>query len=182
MASRCRRGSDWLPAARRRELSELTFWELALCFALASSCFLFLLFLFCVSSVLCFLEEKSRIFLCCYYFFSARIVISRWAGRTSPAIGYSGTSARRSRRRSSVETIWQAKCKAVFVDGSHMIFAYLLLRVVPISSGHGFWTCQYGHSLAEIFLGVFLGREWVMLQSCLIIRLHRFIRMFYERW
>jgi hypothetical protein len=26
---------------------------------------------------------------------------------------------------------------------------------VPISSGHGLWTCQYGYLLAEIFLGGF---------------------------
>jgi hypothetical protein len=114
MASRFRRASDWSPPAAARlcrELSELLLSELTSCFS-ELACFLSFLF---SSSFFphVSLEKKSlEYFLSLFVIisFPARIVISRGGPVGLPQrIGYSGTSARRSRLRSSVETIWQGK-------------------------------------------------------------------------
>jgi hypothetical protein len=100
MASRFPRASDWLPPAR--ELSELLLSELTSCFS-ELACFLSFLF---SSSFFphVSLEKKSlEYFLSLFVIisFPARIVISRGGPVGLPQrIGYSGTSARRSRRRS----------------------------------------------------------------------------------
>jgi hypothetical protein len=112
MASRFpRRGGDWSVEARRKELSELTCWELALAsFALFS--FLFCFFFFCL---LTSLSKKSLeyIFFVCYHFFSRTdCYLSQWVGR-SDFPSASGTAvlppAAADVARSSVETIWQGK-------------------------------------------------------------------------
>jgi hypothetical protein len=177
MASRFpRRASDWSVEARRRELSELTFWELCFCLALASFAFFPLLF-FLISSRLS-RRNVSRVFsfFVCYHFFSRTDCYLLVGGPVGlpQRIGYSGTSARRSRRRfrSSVETIWQGKRPFCDCDWNCLSIAECRSHQAT-----GFGLAIMGTCWRRSFWAFFLGRERGILQSCLNTRPHRFIRM-----
>lgn len=95
-----------------------------------------------------------------------------WAG---PPIGYSGTSARRSRRRSSVETIWQGKAKKSRCWWS---VAYDCLSIAECRSHQAtdldlpIWVTSWWRSFWAVFL-----RGRCDTASFLDTRLHRVIRI-----
>ena len=160
MASRFHRnGGDWLLLS---EL-ELTFLELCSCFSERSlTLFLFFLFQLRVRSLLS--SRLSKKLPKCFFvisFFARFVVISEswWAG---PPIGYSGISARRSRRwaglRSSVET-WQAKavvilhiiagdCLSIAECRSHQATEILILALARLGA-YTWRHVSFGHFLGK---------------------------------
>jgi hypothetical protein len=177
MASRFHRnGGDWLllsgearrlEEARRELLSELelTFLELCSCFSERSlTLFLFFLFQLRVRSLLS--SRLSKKLPKCFFvisFFARFVVISEswWAG---PPIGYSGTSARRSRRcaESFARALRQGKGRFVILLSyiaydclsfaecrSHQATEILILALA------GLGACTWRH----VSFGHFLGKH-----------------------